>query len=453
MSASLIEGTGVTAVLDRLRSAVDDLIDLDLNALGRDELVELCRGLETQRRRFPAAEHRLIAELDERGVPGELAMRDSATMLARLLHLDPADARARAASARDLGPRRTVTGERLEPLFPAVAAAQAAGELSPAHVRVITAGLEALPAQVEFAHGRRLEAEMVERARNNDPRTLERQIRRLIEQLDPDGAEPDDREHQRLRGLHLRTNADGSGELRGRLTPMAAASWTAILDALSAPVPSEEGEPDERTASQRRHDALLDAGQRLLRSGSLPDAGGAPVTVLVRVNAEDLNESRGFAETEHGDLIRTSEIRRNAGDGQLLFTLLDVTGGIMSFGRMRRLATVAQRRALAVRDGGCSFPGCTAPASWTEVHHIIPWAKGGRTDIALMTLLCGYHHREFERRGWECLMINGVPHWRPPKWIDPDRTPRRNTAHHTELWFSPAVSSDTGTPSRAPTNG
>jgi hypothetical protein len=144
MSVSLIEGTGVTAVLDRLRSAVDALLDLDLTTTSRDDLLELCSQLETQRRRLPAAEHRLIAQLDERGVPGELAMRDSATLLARLLHIDPADARARTAAAQDLGPRRTITGEPLEPLFPAVAAAQAAGEISPAHARVITDGLSAL---------------------------------------------------------------------------------------------------------------------------------------------------------------------------------------------------------------------------------------------------------------------------------------------------------------------
>lgn len=103
MSASLIDGTGVTAVLDRLRASVDDLLDLDLTTVDRDGLLELCRGLETQRRRLPAIDHRLIAQLDERGVPRELAMRDSATMLARLLHIDPAEARARTAAAQDMG--------------------------------------------------------------------------------------------------------------------------------------------------------------------------------------------------------------------------------------------------------------------------------------------------------------------------------------------------------------
>ena len=33
--------------------------------------------------------------------------------------------------------------------------------------------------------------------------------------------------------------------------------------------------------------------------------------------------------------------------------------------------------------------------------------------------------------GWQPVMINGLPHWIPPKWIDPAQTPRRNTLHDT----------------------
>ena len=35
----------------------------------------------------------------------------------------------------------------------------------------------------------------------------------------------------------------------------------------------------------------------------------------------------------------------------------------------------------------------------------------------------------FERLGWECLMVGGIVHWRPPAHLDPGRRPRRNTAH------------------------
>ena len=42
-------------------------------------------------------------------------------------------------------------------------------------------------------------------------------------------------------------------------------------------------------------------------------------------------------------------------------------------------------------------------------------------------LACGYHHAEFEARGWESVMIGGLPHWRPPAWINPDRKPLLHT--------------------------
>jgi hypothetical protein len=47
-----------------------------------------------------------------------------------------------------------------------------------------------------------------------------------------------------------------------------------------------------------------------------------------------------------------------------------------------------------------------------------------------MCLLCRYHHRHHAQHGWEAVMRDGVPYWRPPTWLNPDRTPIRNTAHH-----------------------
>jgi hypothetical protein len=67
---------------------------------------------------------------------------------------------------------------------------------------------------------------------------------------------------------------------------------------------------------------------------------------------------------------------------------------------------------------------------------VIAWADGGRTDLNNLTLLCGYHHREHRKRGWTGQMINGAPHWRPPSWIDPSQTLRRNTTHHIPVRLS-----------------
>ncbi|HEY7008412.1 MAG TPA: hypothetical protein VH395_05705, partial [Jatrophihabitantaceae bacterium] len=59
-----------------------------------------------------------------------------------------------------------------------------------------------------------------------------------------------------------------------------------------------------------------------------------------------------------------------------------------------------------------------------------PWHQGGSTELDNLCLLCSFHHREFERRGWTVRMHDGVPEWIAPAWLDPDRRPRRNSAHH-----------------------
>jgi hypothetical protein len=55
-----------------------------------------------------------------------------------------------------------------------------------------------------------------------------------------------------------------------------------------------------------------------------------------------------------------------------------------------------------------------------------------------MVLVCRFHHRVFEKRGWQVIMSDdGVPEWIPPPFIDPERQPIRNTAHHPrEMTFS-----------------
>jgi hypothetical protein len=105
---------------------------------------------------------------------------------------------------------------------------------------------------------------------------------------------------------------------------------------------------------------------------------------------------------------------------------VNAVGVVLQLGRTRRLASCGQTVALIARDGGCSFPGCDRPPEYCERHHIIAWVDGGRTDLQNLTLLCAYHHHNFAARGWTCLMIDGLPAWIPPKWVDPEQRPLRN---------------------------
>lgn len=101
-----------------------------------------------------------------------------------------------------------------------------------------------------------------------------------------------------------------------------------LIDALSAPLPAQQddhgqqGQRDDRSAGQRRHDRLLEAGLRLLRSDTLPDRGGVPVTVLAHLDADQLGEQTGLAETAHGDLITVAELLHLAAEAQTIPVVL-----------------------------------------------------------------------------------------------------------------------------------
>jgi HNH endonuclease len=77
----------------------------------------------------------------------------------------------------------------------------------------------------------------------------------------------------------------------------------------------------------------------------------------------------------------------------------DDVGHTMYEGRARRLPTDAQRREVKRRDRECRFPGCTA-STFTNVHHVVPWKPGGRTDLDNLALLCLHHHHLVHSRRW-----------------------------------------------------
>ncbi|WP_371872793.1 HNH endonuclease signature motif containing protein [Herbiconiux sp. L3-i23] len=80
---------------------------------------------------------------------------------------------------------------------------------------------------------------------------------------------------------------------------------------------------------------------------------------------------------------------------------------------------------MAARDGGCVWPGCTAPPRWCDGAHIDPWSASQCTDIENGVLLCHFHHRRYDEDGWTLQMIDGVPWFTPPSHIDSTRRPRR----------------------------
>jgi hypothetical protein len=81
-------------------------------------------------------------------------------------------------------------------------------------------------------------------------------------------------------------------------------------------------------------------------------------------------------------------------------------GRPLDLGRTRRNANRRQRRALAVRDGGCRFPGCTQRRRLIP-HHTQWWTRGGRTDLDLLVLVCPTHHRAVHELGYDVTALGG----------------------------------------------
>jgi hypothetical protein len=101
-----------------------------------------------------------------------------------------------------------------------------------------------------------------------------------------------------------------------------------------------------------------------------------------------------------GQPVGVDTLRRLACDSSLSRIVLGPDSEILDLGRASRTATAAQRRALAVRDGGCGFPLCDRPPGWCQVHHVVHWADGGTTDLRLMLYLCSFHHHLCHEGGW-----------------------------------------------------
>ena len=381
------------------------------------ELLAALRELEAELCRVQFQQLSVLAELSARNVPGALGLRGLADLIAAQVRCTRTEARKRARAVERFGARQALTGESLEPVYPATAEALGDGEISPEHGVAIADTVERIPVSDRAEHAAAVETTLLEHARSVDPRTVKLLGQRILAHLDPDGPSPD---AQRLQQAHRQVNLnrlpDSTGLLDGRLTPTCQAIWEAILTPLAARRPDDALGPDDRTPGQRMHDAFEEAGRRLLKAGELPDHAGLPAQLIITLTLTDLERRAGRATTHHGGTLSVDQALKLAADGKALPAILDDVGGILAYGRGQRLASAGQRKALFARDRGCTFPGCTRTAAQSEIHHTTDWARGGRTDLKTMAIACGYHNNEGPKQGWHTVMIDQIPHWQPPPW-------------------------------------
>ena len=427
---STISSDSLAGLAAEFTELVDRLQQVDLVPGSDDEVVEFWRSVEVQTRRLAAVDHAVIADVERRGLPGQYACASTVAFIRQVLLVAPAEGKARVDAAHMLGPRHLVSQPVLPPQYPATAAAVAGGEISARHAAVITRAVDALPDEVVDELGEWVETHLLEQARMVDAGQLARHAHDLGSALDQDGRYQELDAQQRRRELRLVNHPDGSARLEAYCTAETAEHLRVFFDSMARPVKAPDGTPDPRSAGQRRHDALLELVKMAMRTNQLPHAGGMTATIVLTMDADAYATGLGTATTGHGYTIPADVAKTWAGDdARIIAALLDRTGRVEAYSATQRCFTEQQRLVLTARDRGCTFPGCDRPPGWCQVHHVIAYQNGGPTSIDNGTLLCGYHHRSFQAAGWTITLHNGLPWWTPPRWIDPEQQPVRNTSH------------------------
>jgi hypothetical protein len=306
--------------------------------------------------------------------------------------------------------------------MPVLLDALRAGEVTDGHVRAMARCLT--PRTVEALV--RDEEMLVAQAIAFQVDDFEKAVTHWLAVNDPNGPDPG---KERPSELRVSPMLEGRHALEGELDLEDSAEFLAELEAVYDELWRQDQAADpsdplrNRTHAQRNAAALVEVARRSSAAGdrdSDPD-DGTPVTIrrsprrprlIARVDVEAL-EGRvgGKAELEDGTLLWQDILDRWMCDSSVGRVVM-MGGSIpVDLGRITYIATDGQRRALAVRDGGCIVPGCDRKARWCQVHHVVPWPKGP-SDMKNMVLLCHRHHKQVHSK-----IIKIVPGEREGRWV------------------------------------
>ena len=378
-------GQATGSVTAPLAAAVDRLAELDPDTLSDDELGEALVGLHREEARLAALRCRLTAAFEARGGHLVDGSRTAAAWVARRTRLPGEQCRAEAR-----------LGRRLRHM-PVTAEAFAAGEISLAHVRRLAVLAEGRTAEL-FT---RDEALLV-----GDAKTLRwvefcRAVAYWEQLADPDGPEDKAKNDEQARRVHLSAGLRGTGILDGLLTPIGRATVARALERIEqelfeadwAQARAEHGDNAtlahlHRTPAQRRHDALVLMARRAFAA---PKSGRLPVPLVSVLVGYETFKGR-VCELADNTVITPGTVASMLDDAQIERVVFDGPSRVTDLGRARSFVGAA-RRALEVRDQGCTHDGCDEPPWRCQGDHILPWSQGGDTNPDNGQLHCGWHNR------------------------------------------------------------
>src|SRR3989454_9836345 len=171
---------------------------------------------------------------------------------------------------------------------------------------------------------------------------------------DCEGFERQAEEDFERRSLDISETIGGMYRLDAWLDPVGGAAFQAAIESLSNPL----GADDQRTAKQRRADALVEAMHHAMGAGVLPRRNGARPHISVTTTIEGLKGELGAAasQLESGMPISSKTVQRLACDGTL-HRVIKADSVVVDVGRATRSVSPSQWRALKARHRTCAASG------------------------------------------------------------------------------------------------
>ncbi|WP_141932388.1 HNH endonuclease signature motif containing protein [Microbacterium sp. SLBN-146] len=443
--------------LDALSDVVSDLRGaIDVDRVSDERLMTVLAAVARAHRQIEGLMIDAVGEVSSRSdspvmterLTSRLGCHDLNELVQWATLLSPRSARRVIGAATAVcGERALVSREKLEPLFPALREAMLDGAVGVDGLVAASGDIIAARRRVSREQ-RHLADEALAAAASGTgldgappvcADLLRVQAQAWTNAFDQDGAEPRERITVHRRGFSLGPAGVGGVPVRGTLMPEVAAQFQQLCDAMLSPragvrfddpdsdtdaaldpdLCRPEAPVDSRTRAQKQHDVLATVLGVAAASGDLPTVGGSAPTLVVSVREEDLIGDTGYAHVEGCEQpISMMAARHVACSGGVQRVVSDASGRIRSLGTTDRVFNHHQRRAIALRDGGCIIPGCGIRAAWCEIHHVHEHSRGGPTHTDNGVLLCWFHHRFLDTSGWRVRMNKGAPEVKAPLWWD-----------------------------------
>jgi uncharacterized protein DUF222/HNH endonuclease len=382
---------------DRLDAAIEEVSAEDLGRLGADALDARLIGIESQSRKLEAERLRTITEIEHKQTFRRDGHLSTTSYLAHALGLSHAEASKQTKQAAALAH------------MPMVRDALNRGELSVSALTELSEVRGIHPEAFSDA-----ERELVELAMTRPVSELRRTIGSWSNRIDARKALAHAEHLHERRWLSITPGVGGMGRVRGELDPETTAVVMTAVGALNDR--SVKTRPaDDRTHAQRMVDSLGEVCRQFLDGGSRWKAGTERPHVSVLVDLDSLERRAGrTCELERSGTIHPEAARRLACDASISRILTKGPSELLDVGRTTPVVPAGLRRALVVRDRGCSFRGCHAPPSHCDAHHIKHWADGGVTSLENLALLCRRHHRLVHEGNFTIEMNGSGPRFRRP---------------------------------------